>query len=84
MPTDTFRAGVQYGDWTGTAAADNADQNDLHNLLVAKKAFDRDTEFLLGASLWIGENHGGKVQAPYISAFITPLDNTFDNRRLFV
>lgn len=79
MPTDTFRASVQYGDWTGTVAADNADQNDLRDLLAAKNLFDREKEFLLGASLWIGENHGGKVQAPYVSAIITPLDNTYDN-----
>jgi hypothetical protein len=79
MPTDTFRAGVQYGDWTGTAAADNADKNDLSDLLAAKKVFDRKKEFLLGASLWIGENHGGKVQPPHIAAIITPLDNTYDD-----
>jgi hypothetical protein len=82
MPTDTFRAGVTYGDWTGTAAADNADQNDLRDLLAAKKVFDREKEFLLGASLWIGENHGGKVQAPFVSAIITPLDNAYDNLEL--
>jgi hypothetical protein len=79
MPTDTFRAGVQYGDWTGTAAADNADKNDLSELLAAKKVFDREKEFLLGASLWIGENHGGKAQSPHIAAIITSLDNTYDD-----
>jgi hypothetical protein len=78
MPTDTFRAGVQYGDWTGTSAADNADQNDLHMLLTAKKLLDPDKEFLLGSSLWIRENHGGKVQAPYVSATVTTLDNAYD------
>jgi hypothetical protein len=79
MATDTFHAGVQYGDWTGTAAADNADKNDLSDLLAAKKVFDREKEFLLGASLWIGENHGGKVQSPHITAIITSLDNTYDD-----
>jgi hypothetical protein len=79
MPTDTFRAGVQYNDWTGTAAADNDGDHDLHQLLKSKKLIDTDKEFLLGASLRVGENHGGKIQPPYVSAIITPLDNAYDN-----
>jgi hypothetical protein len=79
MPTDTFRASVQYGDWTGTAAADNADQRDLSDFLATKKIFDRDKEFLIAASLWIGENHGGKIQSPCVTAIITLLDSTYDN-----
>lgn len=79
MPRDTFRAHVQYGDWTGTASADNDDQRDLYQLLKNRKIFDGDKEFLIGASLWIGENHGGVVKTPYVSAIITPLDNTYDN-----
>lgn len=79
MPTETFRASVQYGDWTGTVSADNADKSDLYHLLVSKSLIDKDNEFLLGATLWIGENHGGKIQAPYVAAIVTPLDNTHDN-----
>ena len=71
MATDTFRAGVTYGDWTGTASADNLDQQDLHDLLVAKKLMNREKEFLIGASLYVGENNVGAVQAPFISAIIT-------------
>jgi hypothetical protein len=70
MATDTFRAAVQYGDWEGTASADNADQQDLRNLLINKKLIDGDQEFLIGATLWIGENHGGKVQAPFLRAIL--------------
>ena len=79
MPTDTFRASVQYNDWKGTAAADNADQNDLHKLLSSKKLIDPDKEFLLGIELWVGENHDGKVEAPTVVAIVTALDNKYDN-----
>jgi hypothetical protein len=70
MATDRFRASVQYGDWEGTASADNADQRDLRNLLIEKKLMDGDREFLVGATLWIGENHGGEVQAPFLHAIL--------------
>lgn len=79
MPTETFRAGVQYGDWTGTASADNDDTKDLYQLLKSKNLLNTEKEFLVGATLWVGENHGGKVQVPYVSAIITPLDNAHDN-----
>ncbi len=36
MPTETFTASVQYNDWKGTSAADDADQNDAGEWLLAK------------------------------------------------
>lgn len=45
MTTDTFEASVTYGDWTGTAAADNADFVDLAKLLEDKKVYDFRKEF---------------------------------------
>lgn len=68
MGQDRFRASVQYGDWTGTASADDADANAIRDLLVARGIMNRDKDFLIGITLWIGENHGGKVQPPSISA----------------
>jgi hypothetical protein len=70
MATDRFRASVQYGDWEGTASADNADHGDLRDLLIKKNLMDGDREFLVGATLWIGENHGGEVQAPFVHAIL--------------
>lgn len=67
---ESFVAGVQYGDWKGTAAADNADLKDIHELLRSKGAYDYTKEAVIGVRLWIGENHGGHVEAPYVTALI--------------
>jgi hypothetical protein len=75
---ESFVASVQYGDWDGTAAADDADQRDIHALLREKDAYDSTKEIVIGVKLWIGENHGGKVQAPYVTALIVDADG-YDN-----
>jgi hypothetical protein len=66
---DIFRASVQYGDWQGTVAADNADFMAFYNLLLGKRLIT-ETDFLVGIHVWIGENHGGHVKPPYITAFL--------------
>lgn len=78
---ERFTASVQYGDWKGTAAADNADQNDLADLLRAKNLMQPD-EFLVGVRVFIGENHGGKVKDPYIEVLIATTNN-FDTVKAF-
>jgi hypothetical protein len=71
MTTDTFDASVQCGDWRGTSAADDADGNhDLHAFLIAKDLYNPATEFVLATHMHLAENPGGKVQDPYIEAFI--------------
>jgi hypothetical protein len=52
---DTFKAGTQYGDWEGTAAADNADRNTIE-LFLEKKGLATPEEFLLGLSLYAHEH----------------------------
>lgn len=64
-----FKASVQYQDFDGTAAADNADQADLHSFLQAKGLL-QGAEFLIAASLWIGENKDGKIGMVNISAHL--------------
>jgi hypothetical protein len=72
----SFKASVQYGDWNGTAAADNADQISLSHYLE-KKGLVKDEEFLLASSIFIGENHGGRIGGVYITAHLfTPPPNT--------
>ena len=66
---ERFTASVQYGDWKGTAAADNADQNDLTDFLRSKNLM-QSNEFLVGVRAFIGENHGGKVKDPHIEVLI--------------
>ena len=77
MPTETFHASVQYGDWKGTSAADRADQGDADDWLEAhghKKA----NEFLLGITLWAGENHG-KHKDPVYVTFLLASARDHDN-----
>jgi hypothetical protein len=65
----TFKASVQYGDWNGTSAADNADQNDLsHHLTVT--GLMTDSETLIASSVWVGENHGGKLGGVTVTAYL--------------
>jgi hypothetical protein len=50
---ESFRASTQYGDWEGTAAADDA-HRDLRDYLRDKKLI-RENEFLIAASLFISD-----------------------------
>lgn len=63
MPTSTLRAGVQYNDWTGTAAADSGDQQNIYKWLEAKNLI-QPNEFLLAFEFWSGENHNGVHKGP--------------------
>ena len=61
---ETFKASVQYGDWHGTAAADNTDfHKGLHGYLETKQLM-KPGEFLIAASLWVGEG------STYIHAYL--------------
>ncbi|SRR5713226_9760998 len=52
---ESFKASVQYGDWEGTAAADDA-HVDLKEYLEGKKLINPN-EFLIAASLWVDEDY---------------------------
>jgi hypothetical protein len=66
---EQFVASVQYGDWKGTAAADNADRDSIHDLLRGK-GFLTEEEFCVGFEVYIGETHNGKAPEPFLSAFL--------------
>lgn len=70
---ESFVANVQYDDWKGTAAADNADDKTIRDLLKSMGAYDPGKELILAVRLWIGENHGGKAEAPHIRALIVDM-----------
>lgn len=71
-----FKASVQYGDWDGTAAADDADQISLSHYLE-KNGLAEEKEFLVASSIFIGENHSGRIGGVYITAYLfTPPPNT--------
>ncbi len=74
--------GVQYGDWDGTAAADNADVQltTIYDFLEKKGELNRHTEFLLAVNIWSGENKGGgKLDPVYVSVYIFEGYNSYDN-----
>src|SRR3979490_828679 len=73
-----FKAGVQYGDWDGTAAADDADHNhvSLQRYLDDNKLIQPD-EFLIATSLWVGENHG-KLGSVSVTAYLYKKAGGFD------
>ena len=64
-----FKASVQYGDWKGSAAADNADFNAIQKKLN-ESGILKPSEFLVGFEAYAGETHGN--EGPYFScrAFI--------------
>jgi hypothetical protein len=68
---ESFKASVQYGDWKGTAAADDSDPvaTSVHSYLE-KKSLIKPDEFLLAVRLFIGENHNNKLAKPYIRAYL--------------
>lgn len=54
---ESFKASVQYGDWEGTAAADDADfEHAIRSYLENRQLIEGD-EFLVATSLWVSEGH---------------------------
>lgn len=66
---ETLKASVQYGDFEGTAAADEGSDKSLHQFLE-EKGLISGGEFLVGIRAYVGENFGGKAQRPWIRALI--------------
>lgn len=71
-----FKASVQYGDWQGTAAADNADRVSLWKYLEDHHLIQTG-EFLIATSMWVGENHG-KLGSVFVRAYVYTKGNDFD------
>jgi hypothetical protein len=72
MATEKFIASVQYGDWKGTSAADDADRNGIGDWLDTN-GHKKPGEFLLGVSMFVGENHGVHEDPIYISFLLASL-----------
>jgi hypothetical protein len=68
MPVQNFSASVQYDDFKGSAAADRADHGDASEWLE-KNGLKQKGEFLLGITLYAGENHG-KHHDPIYAEFL--------------
>ena len=66
-----FKASVQYGDWHGTAAADDIDPGSQSvRRYIEEKGLAKPNEFLVAVQCFIGEtHHSDKLPEPYIRAF---------------
>jgi len=74
MHTDTFQASVQYNDWGGSTAADDADMQNLLKWLETNNHIQKN-EFLLGIRMSVGENHGTHKDPVFVEfLFDTPGD----------
>jgi hypothetical protein len=68
---ESFKASVQYGDWKGTAAADDSDPLAVSvGRYLEKKGLIKPGEFLLAVRLFVGESHDNKLAEPYIRAYL--------------
>lgn len=66
---ERFKAGVQDGDWEGTAAADDADSKSLEHYL-RENALIKPDEFLIATSLFVGDSSGDELGFRYIRALL--------------
>ena len=82
MPVQNFTASVQYGDFKGTAAADRADHGDANEWLE-KKGLKQTGEFLLGFTLYAGENPG-KHEDPIYAEFLLALPGDHDTVKAMI
>ena len=73
---ETFKASVQYGDLKGSSAADRADMTDAAKWL--KDNGHITDEFVVGISMWVGENHGTH-QDPVSVKFLVSGLNGYEN-----
>lgn len=73
-----FTVLVQYNDWKGASAADDADSISLSRYLK-NEGLINEGEFLIAASLWVGENHGGKLGVVGVRAFLYAKESTFED-----
>jgi len=71
---ERFKASTQYGDWKGTVAADEQPSS-IRDYLKKNKLIG-DHEFLLAATLYVGEN---SFDAPYIKAFVFEKGNDYQS-----
>ncbi|EKO3566966.1 hypothetical protein [Vibrio metschnikovii] len=70
---ETFRASVQYGDMKGSSAADKADLE--HAATLLEKSGDiSQNEFVVGISMWAGENHGIHTDPVSVKFLVTELN----------
>jgi hypothetical protein len=73
---ERFRAAVQYNTWIGTAAADDPMPSHPLQKMLEENQLIHEGEFLIAVSLWVGENHDGKLGSVFIDAYMFTGANT--------
>lgn len=73
MPTEVFVAGVQYDDWKGTSAADDADNFSPRTWLTDNGHADAD-DVLVGVAMSVGENYGQHKDPVYVEFLLVSLE----------
>jgi len=63
MEQETFEASVQYGDFSGSVAADRGDRESISDWLSTRELL-QPGESVCGIALSIGENHGDEIANP--------------------
>ena len=74
MSPQTFKASVQYDDFTGTAAADGSDSADAGKWLSEKNLI-QDGEFLLGITLYVGALAASGDQYTSVEFLLAPIES---------
>ena len=69
---EVFEASVQYNDLKGSSAADNADMTDAAKWL--KQNGHINDEYVVGISMWAGENHGTHQDPVSVKFMVSSLD----------
>jgi hypothetical protein len=86
----SFQANTQYGDWKGTASADEygGGANSFEELFEATGKVDRDNEILIGFEFYAGEGHFSlhgyyhpKSQSVDIGGWIPTLNVDFETQQ---
>ena len=74
---ETFIASVQHNDIKGSAAADNAEMAGAAKWLKDNGDINNE-EFVIGISMWVGENHGTHKDPVSVKFLVSEL-NGYDN-----
>lgn len=75
MHTETFKASTKYGDLKGSAAADDADNNEPIQWLKDRRLI-QPGEDLVGISMSVGENYDKHEDPVYVTFLLAPEENT--------
>lgn len=78
MTTTNFHASAKYGDWKGTASADDHDHIDFRDYLKSN-GYMKDGEFLVGIETSQAEVAESTLKNPlYVSVLIVESTNAYD------